>query len=40
MSSNNVKRLSKKAVGTRMPVAKPRPIKYPTTIDLTVIFTI
>ncbi|MGF7218836.1 hypothetical protein GGR92_005015 [Spirosoma lacussanchae] len=37
--STSVKRLKTKAVGTRMPVANPRPVKYPTTIDLTIIFT-
>jgi len=38
--SQVTKRLKTKAVGTRMPIAKPLPIKYPTTIDLTIIFTI
>lgn len=39
MLNTNVKRLKKKAIGTRMPAGNPRPIKYPTTIDLTIIFT-
>ncbi|CCH03581.1 hypothetical protein FAES_pFAES01087 (plasmid) [Fibrella aestuarina BUZ 2] len=37
---NNAKRLNKKPIGTRMPNGNPKPIKYPTTIDLTIIFTL
>ncbi|WP_262899089.1 hypothetical protein [Fibrella aquatilis] len=40
MTANKASRLKTKAIGSRMPQTSTQPINYPTTIDLTIIFTI
>ncbi|XAZ81809.1 hypothetical protein A6C57_26825 (plasmid) [Fibrella sp. ES10-3-2-2] len=40
MTASKANRLKSKSIGSRMPQTTPRPIKYPTTIDLTIIFTL